>query len=164
VGSCVRLQALGVSPAPPATLARRVIEVAENEVGAVEVPPHSNRGKRVELYQASTGAIGAPWCVSFRQWLDLEVFGSSYADATANAYAYERFAREHDDIRTVPLLGDAVVYHLGAGHMGTVIQVLGPTTVRCVEGNEGDAVRAVTRSTVVVPCVFVRRPELHRHA
>jgi hypothetical protein len=150
-------------PAPPATLASALASLARDQVGIVEVPPHSNRGSQVEAFQRSTGALGQPWCVSFRQWLDIHVIGSTYAQGTANAYAYAAWAVAHDDVRLVPLIGDAVVYHLGAGHMGTVVAV-GPRVVFvAVEGNEGDAVKLVERSTVGLRCTFVRRAELHRH-
>lgn len=152
-----------MASAPAPTLAARLLELAARQVGSTEEPAHSNRGPQIERFQQVTATIGQPWCVSFRQWLDVSIFGSTYAHGTANAYAYSAFAQAAGDTRAVPLVADAVVYHLGAGHLGTVVQVLGPTTFVAIEGNEGDAVKRVTRSTVAVPCVFVRRVELHRH-
>lgn len=44
----------------------KVLEIAEGEIGVMEVPPGSNAGKRVEEYQNSVGiSKGDPWCVAF---------------------------------------------------------------------------------------------------
>jgi hypothetical protein len=47
-------------------LLAKVLEVAAGEIGVREKPPGSNRGDRVEEYQASVGIDpGEPWCVAF---------------------------------------------------------------------------------------------------
>lgn len=44
----------------------KVLEIAESEIGVMEVPPGSNAGKRVEEYQKLVGiSKGDPWCVAF---------------------------------------------------------------------------------------------------
>ena len=47
-------------------LIAKVLEVASGEIGVMEDPPASNRGKRVEEYQRTVGIDpGEPWCVAF---------------------------------------------------------------------------------------------------
>jgi peptidoglycan hydrolase-like protein with peptidoglycan-binding domain len=46
-----------------------VLEIASLEVGTLEEPAGSNRGRRVEQYQRSVGlGRGNPWCVAFVYW------------------------------------------------------------------------------------------------
>lgn len=56
--------------AAPGVLGRAALEVADDEIGVMEVPPGSNRGRRVEEYQASVGpyCIGQAWCMCFVYW------------------------------------------------------------------------------------------------
>lgn len=126
-----------------------------------EIPAHSNNGPKVHELQASTGAYGAPWCVSTAQAIDLVALGSTYADGTANVYAYEEYARVHGRLFEKPVIGAKACYHIGAGHMGTVVAVHSDGfTFDAVEGNEGDAVRLVTRDTRTMRMSFAIRPEL----
>ncbi|MFO7800666.1 MAG: CHAP domain-containing protein [Desulfovermiculus sp.] len=46
-----------------------VLDTAQNEIGVLEDPLGSNRGKRVEEYLASTDLPGGhPWCAAFVYW------------------------------------------------------------------------------------------------
>lgn len=129
-------------------------------VGIVEDPRGSNKGRRVEQIQSATGAYGEPWCVSTVQYVWLHTLGSTWADKTAGAYALEAYARANGATTPHPVVGCAVVYHLGDGHAGTVVKVNRNGTFWAVEGNYGDAVAKVYRDPRTVPCVFIRRPEL----
>ena len=138
-----------------------IVAYARTLVGIHEVPDGSNDGPGVKGLQASTGAYRAPWCVSTRQAIDLHVLGSVYADKSANAYYYAGFAGRHGDVIEKPVAGCAVVYHLGSGHLGTVVTVHSDGTFDAVEGNEGNAVRLVPRDPRHgVVCTFVLRKEL----
>lgn len=47
----------------------KTIEVARSQIGVMENPPGSNRGKQVEEYQRSVGVSpGEPWCAAFVYW------------------------------------------------------------------------------------------------
>lgn len=140
-----------------------VCQVAKSLVGIQEQPPgsHSNDGPDVHRIQSSTGAYRAPWCVSTVQYEDLHTPGvaSTYADGTANAYYYADYAIKHGHAVDKPVAGCAVIYHLGAGHAGRVVDVLPDGRFYAVEGNEGDAVREVLRDPKQIGCTFVLRPE-----
>lgn len=136
-------------------------------VGIHEVPAHSNRGPAqvggvgVDVIQSATGAYGAPWCVSTVQWLWRHVLGSTWAGDTANAYALAEYAHAAGRVIVTPIPGCAVVYHIGAGHAGTVTTYHGGSAFSAVEGNEADAVRPMSRDLRHIPCTFILRPELH---
>ncbi|MCX6287995.1 MAG: CHAP domain-containing protein [Bacteroidetes bacterium] len=50
-------------------LLQKAIEFAELEVGVMENPPYSNRGKEVEEYLKAVGLPPAnPWCAAFVYW------------------------------------------------------------------------------------------------
>lgn len=143
-----------------------IVAYAHQLVGIHEVPTGSNRGPvqqhgvGVDVIQSSTRAYGAAWCVSTVQWTWLHVLGSVWADKTANAYYLASFAHSHGSVIPHPLVGCAVVYHLGAGHAGTVVALKPGGLFQAVEGNEADRVELVTRDPKHLGCTFVLRPEL----
>ena len=59
-----------------------------------------------------------------------------------------------------PVPGGPVVYQIGAGHMGIVVALHPNGTFDAVEGNEGNAVRLVTRDPRVLGCTFIEPPAL----
>lgn len=145
----------------PEQLRAEVVVYARSLVGIRETPPHSNDGLAVRKLQAATGAFREPWCVSTVQAIWLHVLGTTWADRTANAYYLAAYARQHGCVIDRPLPGCAVVYRIGAGHAGTVVNVsprLG--TFVAVEGNEADSVAKVTRDPRHIGCTFILRPEL----
>lgn len=156
------------APAPtPAELRAAIVRFAPTLLGIHEVPAHSNTGPPqvhgvgVETIQSSTGAYHAPWCVSTGQYIWLKTIGTTWAHRSANAYFVAEYAAEVGCVIAKPVPGCGVVYHVGAGHYGTVVSVnrlLG--TFKAVEGNEADAVELVTRNPRKVRCTFVLRPEL----
>jgi CHAP domain len=137
-----------------------ICKEARSLLGIHEIPPHSNTGPDVHRIQSATGAYGAPWCVSTVQYIWKQVLGSTWANDTANAYYLEEYARQHRCAFRKPVAGCAVVYHIGAGHAGTVVKVNEDGTFWAIEGNEADAVRRVKRDPRTLRCTFVIRPEL----
>lgn len=151
-------------PAPqptPAELRAAIVKEARSLVGIREVPMGSNSGTDVHRIQSATHAYNAPWCVSTVQYIWQKVLGTTWAEDTANAYFLASFARESGRVIPKPIAGCAVVYHIGAGHAGTVVGLAGDTHFSAVEGNEADAVREIVRDPRAVACTFILRPELH---
>lgn len=151
-------------PKPPAkprpSTTERIIQEAHSLLGIHEIPAHSNSGPGVHTIQSSTGAYGAPWCVSTVQFIVLRVTGHTIADRTANAYYLASFGARAGWVKPHPVLGGPVVYRIGAGHAGTVVQVLADGSFYAIEGNEGDAVRLMHRDPRHVSCVFLAPPYL----
>jgi hypothetical protein len=145
-----------------ADLRAQIVAFARTLVGIQEMPPgsHSNDGPQVHEIQSATGAYKAPWCVSTVQYILLHVIGETVANKTANAYYLAQYA--HDNGWTIPhpQAGCAVVYHIGAGHAGTVATVHPDGSFDAVEGNEGDAVRLVPRNPKQIACTFILVPQL----
>lgn len=137
-----------------------VASFANTLVGITEQPRGSNSGTKVRQIQSATGAYNAPWCVSTVQYIWRHTLGTPWANDTAGAYYLADYAIRHGATTPHPILGAAVVYHLGDGHAGTVVRVNRNGTFYAVEGNWGDAVAKVYRDPRTVPCTFVLRPEL----
>lgn len=144
--------------------AAAVAKFARSLVGIHETPDGSNDGPGVHTIQSSTGAYRAAWCVSTVQFILKHVLGFTIADKTANAYYLADYAERHGWTIAKPVVGAAVVYHLGAGHAGTVVQVNKGGTFLAVEGNEGNAVKLVPRDPRGVKCTFILHPELRAGA
>lgn len=54
---------------PTNKLLTEALKIAQSQVGVMEDPPGSNRGKKVEEYLASTGLGGGHfWCAAFLYW------------------------------------------------------------------------------------------------
>lgn len=53
----------------PSGLLAKAIEIAQSQIGVMETPPGSNRGKEVDAYLASTNTpVGNFWCAAFIFW------------------------------------------------------------------------------------------------
>lgn len=137
-----------------------VVAFAHTLVGIHETPSHSNSGPAVRVIQSATGAYNAAWCVSTVQYIWKHVLGSTWADGTAGAYYLADYAARHGAVISKPVPACAVVYHIGQGHAGTVIAVGRFGRFTAIEGNEGDAVRIMSRSTRQLRCTFILREEL----
>lgn len=128
-------------PAPPGA---RIVRVAASQLGTVEQPPGSNRGPRVEQYQASDTVPGAgyAWCMSFVRWtLDKAgVLVKGYRGAYVPHFeAWARAAGRWHGPGATPQPGWAVVYTFtpGAGigeHVGIVVRAVAGG-VEAIEGN-----------------------------
>lgn len=157
-----RLNLLGRGKPKPTGHNRRdrVVSEAMSLVGIHEEPMGSNSGPQVHEIQSATGAYNAPWCVSTVQYIWKKTLGTTWANDTAGAYYLEDYARQHGNVISAPAAGCAVVYHMGDGHAGTVVQVLRGNRFWAVEGNWGDAVVHILRDPRTIPCTFILRPEL----
>lgn len=140
---------------------KRVTTAAHNLIGIHEVPDGSNDGPEVHKLQSSTGAYKAPWCVSTGQYIWQEVFGHTLYDDSANAYYTADYGKRHGWVVPHAQAGGHVVYHVGQGHFGTVVEVYHDQTFDAVEGNEGNAVQLVHRDPRTIQCTFIAPPDLY---
>jgi cell wall-associated NlpC family hydrolase len=127
---------------PPLSVGKRVIALAAKELGTVEVPFGSNRGKRVNYYQSSTGAYNTFWCASFcwKMWQEAGYKGAVSAGAW----------RSTDLIGTKVVLaaslqpGDLVSLNEGDGHIGLFVKHnAAAKTVTLIAGNTSNSVKEV---------------------
>jgi hypothetical protein len=140
-------------------LAQKLVRLAHGEVGVRESPKNSNRGKRVQEYQAADwlDGTGYPWCASFICWLCREA-GVENRPRTAGAWDFERWARKSSTpanllkpARNQIKAGDIIVFTFS--HIGLAVEDQEGDTVRTIEGNtdesgsrEGGGVYAKVRS------------------
>lgn len=131
--------------APSGDRVARLIEVLVNEDGVRESPKNSNRGARVQEYQAATwlSGTGWPWCAAFICWGILRLQEESALPferpETAGAWDFERWAREQE--QGVKLFkpagtikaGDIVIFDFS--HIGLAIADESGGRVQTVEGN-----------------------------
>ena len=145
-------------------LVAAVIKEAHALLGIHENPDGSNTntsdGGALHAIQASTGAYGAPWCVSTGQFIAKKVYGHVLFDGSANAYYCASYSDKNGWTVPRPFAGGYVVYHVGAGHFGTVVAVHDDGTFDAIEGNEGNAVRLVHRDPKTIRCTFIVPKEL----
>jgi hypothetical protein len=124
-----------------ATTAKTLLSTYRAELGVREVPLGSNRGPRVRQYQASTGAYGAAWCVSFLQW-GLQKNGvPRIANRSAGVFYCVDWARKNGYLRYSPKPGYLAAYMWSAGHIGIVEDVSVGGGFRAIEGNASNSVR-----------------------
>lgn len=139
-----------------------IVQLALAEVGNREEPPGSNRGPRVQVYQAATALAatqptGWPWCASFVSFIlqhalpqidpltaaprEASVYGLE--DFCERAPGYELFQPQDQ----APRPGDIVLYRFS--HVEFVLSA-GEASFQSVGGNTGDAVAIRTRSYALV--------------
>lgn len=137
--------------------ASAILRVAEDEVGVVEVPLGSNRGPRVEEYQASTYLPGSgwPWCGAFVCWV--------WQEAGLERWLAQRIASpstsmmcqvaEQDGLMCPPRPGAAIVWC--GTHCEILHSPMGEGVWRTIGGNTSDGVfwrtRSVAGTTVFGP-------------
>lgn len=130
--------------ASASTLAGKLVALAEKEVGVKESPRNSNRGKRVQEYQAASwlDGTGWAWCAAFICWLAREAgVSDSWRPKTAVAWDFERWARKHPDkvelikpaSKTEAKPGDILVFTFS--HIGLAVAHESGDLVRTIEGN-----------------------------
>jgi peptidoglycan hydrolase-like protein with peptidoglycan-binding domain len=151
--------AIHTSPVEPkSSLLRKVLDVAGREIGVREDPPGSNRGKKVEEYQASVGVDpGEPWCAAFVYWCfaraasDLDLANPMkekkcrtgsvvelWNHANANgAKIVTHDAALADPSRIMPGMVFVITMTGGHGHTGLVSRVIG-NSLETIEGNTND--------------------------
>ena len=127
---------------PSSTMAKALVALAEKEVGVKEKPLNSNRGKRVEEYQAATWLEGTgwPWCAAFICWLCREAgMPKAKRPQTAGAWDFEKYAKKmggklikpaaKDKVRA----GDIVIFTFS--HIGLAVADEADGLVKTIEGN-----------------------------
>jgi hypothetical protein len=137
-------------PLTPPKLSSVIADLAAREIGVMEHPRGSNRGPRVDEYQAATWLKKkdwGPWCASFVCFIVREAMheaGGKYTfrrPRTAGAFDLARWSRQQDlstQTRDTPgrdiARGDIVIFSFS--HVGFA---MGPPDksghVICVEGN-----------------------------
>lgn len=138
------LETLETLPPSSGTMAGELVRLATSQLGIREVPTDSNRGERVEAYQAATwyGGTGWPWCAAFLCWLFREAGAAdSWRPKTPGAWDFENWARKHPDkvtlykpashTRIKP--GDVVIYTFS--HIGLAVEAESGGRVDTIEGN-----------------------------
>ena len=135
----------------------KIIALAEKQIGISEEPPGSNNVKYNTVYYGGHVSGEFPWCVVFVWWLfDQLMLSSEFCDGQKTAYCpfVVDFAKRHNAWITDNYQpGDCVMMDWDgdgtADHIGLVTNVLG-TALTTIEGNCGDKVAQMTRSTVNV--------------
>jgi hypothetical protein len=138
------------------SLATDALEFALAEVGVLEVPPHSNRGPRVDQYARAVGLDpeeGLPWCVAFVYWCFTQAAERATKKnplpKTAGVLNHWRAASKLAKVSIVkgalavenpglvqPGFLFAMDFGGGVGHIGFVAAIAGAQLVT-VEGNTG---------------------------
>lgn len=118
---------------------QKLLSIAAGEVGVQEDPLGSNRGARVEEYQAVTGtAPGSAWCGCFAAWCFV---GAGYSPeriwllaAAKNWFIHQERKVSPDQVRPGDVFG---IHNTALGriaHVGIVESVRGQV-VTTIEGN-----------------------------
>jgi len=155
-----------IGPITRKALFNKLLKIAKNELGVSEIG-HTNSGKRVEEYQASTSYDNTnwPWCAAFICFIfkEAKIFTEDDRPKTPAAYGFEGWAdslgirviRNPDTIRK----GDIVIYSFS--HIGIASsKSRSNNAFKAIEGNtnrsgsrEGGSVLEKTRRESVVRSV-----------
>ena len=131
------------APTTHIDLAEFLVAILKAEEGVREVPANSNRGDRVQQYQAATWLTGSgwPWCAAFICWgiqqLERVQPLPFKRPQTAGAWDFENWAKSEGVKRFKPRqkikAGDIVIFTFS--HIGLAIEDEKGGTVRTIEGN-----------------------------
>jgi hypothetical protein len=121
--------------------AKSLLSLYRGELGVREEPLGSNRGPRVRQYQASTGAYGAAWCVSFLQFGLWKLGVPRIANRSAGVFYCVDWARKNGCLRYSPKPGYFAAYMWAAGHIGIVEELSTGGGFTAIEGNASNMVR-----------------------
>ena len=150
------------------SLGRLAVTIATGELGAAEVPPGSNRGPRVEVYQRGSDKaeylVGQRWCARFARWCFEEAarqlgVPSPFAGWKSDLASALKW-RDQARLRrcwTPDAAAGRVALHLsdsGAGHVTIAVKAK-DGMVTSIGGNEADAVRVITRPLAYYNAGFV---------
>lgn len=122
-----------------------VIVIAERDVGVVESPMGSNRGKRIDEMAANWGTwmLGQPWCGSaLYDWFKRAGFSVSDNPAHPSTQTMWDRAVANGTLTDDPVPGAAIIWE--GIHTGLVVAV-GDDVVHTIEGNSSDGVRRRVR-------------------
>lgn len=150
------------------TLVEKAVQIALAENGVREEPPNSNRGPKVDQYNAASGAgNGGLWCMSFVYWAFQQAAAQTGQAHPMPKTAYCPYllswAQERNKLVTTPQRGDIFllkglrdgkpsVIHTGIVTGGSINTVEGNTN------NDGSAngIGVFTRTRSTSSCYFVR--------
>lgn len=131
------------TPDASTSMVDALIAMLKAEQGVREVPANSNKGKRVEEYQAATWLTGTgwPWCAAFICWGIRELEKTHplpfKRPQTAGAWDFENWAKSQGVKRFKPRgrikAGDIVVFTFS--HIGLAIEDEKGGSVKTIEGN-----------------------------
>lgn len=128
-----------------------LVEIARKEIGVREDPIDSNKGKRVQEYQATTWLEGTgwPWCAAFICFLIKEAMEQYDEEVkfnrprTAGAWDFEKWALERSGGKDsgvilikppkIILAGDILIYTFS--HIGLAETDESRNAVEAIEGN-----------------------------
>ena len=134
------------------TLQQKALETAITQIGVVEAPGHTNRGKDVEKYLASVGlGPGLPWCMAFVYWCynqaSIESGVASFLIRTGgvmhqwNEQQPTKKINVSAAIKNPAIIKPGAVFIMdfgkGTGHTGLVEKIVGDL-VHTIEGNTND--------------------------
>jgi peptidoglycan hydrolase-like protein with peptidoglycan-binding domain len=136
---------------------RRIVGIANTYVGVRESPVGSNTGPQVRVFQASTGAYGAAWCVSFVQHVLIRSGYGTIADRSAGVFYVLEYARRRGWTRSRPRPGNLAAFRTWQGHVGIVKSVSSSGFVT-VEGNASDSVLERFHPFGSRPVTFIALP------
>jgi hypothetical protein len=149
-------------------LVEKAVQIAMAENGVREEPLGSNRGAKVDAYNAASGAgNGALWCMSFVYWSFAQAASrlgkTNPMPKTAYCPYLYNWAVQNHKLATTPQRGDiflvkglrdgkASVVHTGIVTGGTVSTIEGNTN------NDGSSngIGVFTRTRSIASCYFVR--------
>jgi hypothetical protein len=171
--AAARVRAIVAAQPSKTALAVKAWEISQ--LGVNEQPYGSNRGPRISYsadgvtaYQASTGAYGAAWCVSFQQAAFIQVGYGRFADGTAGVYYAADYYAARNMTFAKPKVGSLVAFITyssrgyrvpGTGHMGLVVAVQA-NSFTYTAGNDSNGVREHTISDGSRPYLFIRLPNV----
>ena len=131
------------TPDASTSMGDALVAILKAEEGVREFPANSNRGKRVEDYQAATWLTGTgwPWCAAFICWGIRELERTHplpfKRPQTAGAWDFENWAKSQGVKRFKPRgkikAGDIVIFTFS--HIGLAIEDERGGSVKTIEGN-----------------------------
>lgn len=121
----------------------KLLAIARAEIGVREEP--SNRGPRVEEYQAVTGtAVGSAWCGCFCAWVFTKA-GIKLKDiwklaGARNWFGLDKAIRDLNDVKPGDVFGVYSDSLLRVSHVGIIESVdFKKRTFKTIEGNTNEA-------------------------
>lgn len=136
--------------------ASTIIAKAASQIGTCENPNGSNKVKyNTDYYGSPVSGSAYPWCCAFVWWVFKECGMSQLFNGGAKtAYcptAANWYKNQGQWVTKNYQPGDVVFFDWGGGisHIGIVESVSGSTVV-CIEGNTGNAVKRVNRTSGIV--------------
>lgn len=137
-----------------------VLQIAEWQLGVVEMPTNSNKVKYNTAYYGREVSGGAyAWCMAFVWWVFREAGFNLYKTASCTAFVnrYKAFAPSQI-VTTSYKPGDIVFFDFGGKrkkteHVGIVVGVVG-NTILTIEGNTGTGRRQRRRGDEAAPGCF----------